>query len=143
MLTDLCLLRDELTAAPAAVFPSAQANPANWRRFDYLARGNPRQRSAHALLSSGVWDTLGRLCQDLALVADCQAFLAAFPPGRVTLVLELTEPGSQARHLLTVGVTPGQITTLHSTPVKSQVGAPVESPAYAAVAASAAAAHKP
>ncbi len=32
-----------------------------------------------------------RHCQDLALVADCQAFLAAFPPGRVTLVLELTE----------------------------------------------------
>ncbi|WP_342132281.1 flagellar biosynthetic protein FliO [Hydrogenophaga sp. OTU3427] len=40
--------------------------------------------------------------------------LAVGPQQRV-LVLELTEPGSQARHLLTVGVTPGQITTLHST----------------------------
>ena len=40
--------------------------------------------------------------------------LAVGPQQRV-LVLELTEPGSRARHLLTVGVTPGQITTLHST----------------------------
>ena len=69
MLTDCFLLRSDETAAPAAVFPSAQASPANWRRLDYLARGNPRQRSAHALLSSGVWDTLGRLCQDEALVS--------------------------------------------------------------------------
>jgi flagellar protein FliO/FliZ len=42
--------------------------------------------------------------------------LAVGPQQRV-LVLELTEPGSQARHLLTVGVTPGQITTLHSLPL--------------------------
>jgi len=30
-------------------------------------------------------------CQDLALVADCREFLAAFPAGQVILVLELTE----------------------------------------------------
>ena len=30
-------------------------------------------------------------CQDLALVADCREFLAAFPIGQVILVLELTE----------------------------------------------------
>ena len=40
--------------------------------------------------------------------------LAIGPQQRV-LVLELTEPGTQAKHLLTVGVTPNQITTLHST----------------------------
>ncbi|MGY4638446.1 EAL domain-containing protein [Pseudomonas sp. TE24901] len=32
-----------------------------------------------------------RHCQDLALVDDCREFLAAFTPGQVTLVLELTE----------------------------------------------------
>ncbi len=30
-------------------------------------------------------------CQDLALLDDCRDFLQGFPPGRVTLVLELTE----------------------------------------------------
>lgn len=30
-------------------------------------------------------------CQDLALYDDCRDFLAAFPPGRVVLTLELTE----------------------------------------------------
>jgi sensor c-di-GMP phosphodiesterase-like protein len=30
-------------------------------------------------------------CRDLALVEDCREFLAAFAPGQVTLVLELTE----------------------------------------------------
>ncbi|KAA0943680.1 MULTISPECIES: EAL domain-containing protein [unclassified Pseudomonas] len=30
-------------------------------------------------------------CHDLELVEDCREFLAAFPPGQVTLVLELTE----------------------------------------------------
>ncbi|MCY1391100.1 putative cyclic di-GMP phosphodiesterase PdeG [compost metagenome] len=30
-------------------------------------------------------------CQDPALLDDCRTFLAAFPPGRITLVLELTE----------------------------------------------------
>ncbi|MGZ0715888.1 EAL domain-containing protein [Pseudomonas palleroniana] len=32
-----------------------------------------------------------RHCEDLALVEDCRKFLAAFPPGQVILVLELTE----------------------------------------------------
>ena len=32
-----------------------------------------------------------RHCQDLALIEDCREFLAAFAPGQVTLVLELTE----------------------------------------------------
>jgi sensor c-di-GMP phosphodiesterase-like protein len=32
-----------------------------------------------------------RHCKDLALLEDCREFLAAFPPGVVTLVLELTE----------------------------------------------------
>ncbi|MCY1399144.1 Cyclic di-GMP phosphodiesterase YahA [compost metagenome] len=30
-------------------------------------------------------------CQDPALLEDCREFLGAFPPGRITLVLELTE----------------------------------------------------
>ena len=30
-------------------------------------------------------------CQDLTLLDDCRHFLAGFPPGRITLVLELTE----------------------------------------------------
>ena len=50
--------------------------------------------------------------------------LAVGPQQRV-MVLELTEPGSQARHLLTVGVTPGQITTLHCTPVNATTYASV------------------
>ena len=80
MLSDCRLLRTDITAAPAAVFPSAQATPANWRRLDYLAQGNSRQRSAHALLSAGCWDALGRLCQDLALVS--------------TVAIGLDRPGS-------------------------------------------------
>lgn len=32
-----------------------------------------------------------RHCQDMDLVMDCREFLGAFPPGQVTLVLELTE----------------------------------------------------
>ena len=80
MLSDCRLLGTDITAAPAAVFPSAQATPANWRRLDYLARGNPRQRSAHALLTAGCWDALERLCQDLALVS--------------TVAIGLDRPGS-------------------------------------------------
>ncbi|MGE6277739.1 DUF4269 domain-containing protein [Aeromonas media] len=80
MLSDCRLLRTDITAAPAAVFPSAQATPANWRRLDYLAQGNPRQRSAHALLTAGCWDALERLCQDLALVS--------------TVAIGLDKPGS-------------------------------------------------
>ncbi|MGL4917750.1 MAG: DUF4269 domain-containing protein, partial [Aeromonas allosaccharophila] len=68
-------------AAPAAVFPSASASArANWRRLDYLAYGNPRQRSAHALLTAGVWDALAAQCADMALVS--------------TLAIGLDRPGS-------------------------------------------------
>lgn len=80
MLSDCRLLRTDLTAAPAAVFPSAQGTPANWRRLDYLAQGNPRQRSAHALLTAGCWDALEHQCQDLALVS--------------TVAIGLDRPGS-------------------------------------------------
>ncbi|WP_421304760.1 DUF4269 domain-containing protein [Aeromonas veronii] len=81
MLTDLCRLGTDKTAAPAAVFPSASptASP-NWRRLDYLAHGNPRQRSAHALLTAGVWDALAAQCSDMALVS--------------TLAIGLDRPGS-------------------------------------------------
>ncbi|WP_268011724.1 DUF4269 domain-containing protein [Aeromonas veronii] len=81
MLTDLCRLGTDKTAAPAAVFPSASptASP-NWRRLDYLAHGNQRQRSAHALLTAGVWDELAAQCADMALVS--------------TLAIGLDRPGS-------------------------------------------------
>ncbi|WP_429011226.1 DUF4269 domain-containing protein [Aeromonas allosaccharophila] len=81
MLTDLCQLGTDETAAPAAVFPSASPSArANWRRLDYLAHGNPRQRSAHALLTAGVWDALAAHCADMALVS--------------TLAIGLDRPGS-------------------------------------------------
>ncbi|WDO04001.1 DUF4269 domain-containing protein [Aeromonas allosaccharophila] len=81
MLTDLCQLGTDETAAPAAVFPSASASArANWRRLDYLAHGNGRQRSAHALLTAGVWDALAAQCADMALVS--------------TLAIGLDRPGS-------------------------------------------------
>ncbi|MCR3959587.1 DUF4269 domain-containing protein [Aeromonas veronii] len=81
MLTDLCRLGTDKTAAPAAVFPSASPTVSpNWRRLDYLAHGNPRQRSAHALLTAGVWDELAAQCADMALVS--------------TLAIGLDRPGS-------------------------------------------------
>ncbi|WP_429189207.1 DUF4269 domain-containing protein [Aeromonas veronii] len=81
MLTDLCRLGTDKTAAPAAVFPSVSSTASpNWRRLDYLAHGNPRQRSAHALLTAGVWDELAAQCADLALVS--------------TLAIGLDRPGS-------------------------------------------------
>ena len=81
MLTDLCQLGTDKTAAPAAVFPSASASArANWRRLDYLAHGNERQRSAHTLLTAGVWDELAAQCADMALVS--------------TLAIGLDRPGS-------------------------------------------------
>ena len=81
MLTDLCRLGTDKTAAPAAVFPSASSTASpNWRRLDYLAHGNPRQRSAYALLTAGVWDELAAQCADLALVS--------------TLAIGLDRPGS-------------------------------------------------
>lgn len=81
MLTDLCRLGTDKTAAPAAVFPSVSSTASpNWRSLDYLAHGNPRQRSAHALLTAGVWDELAAQCADLALVS--------------TLAIGLDRPGS-------------------------------------------------
>ncbi|MEH8188151.1 DUF4269 domain-containing protein [Aeromonas allosaccharophila] len=81
MLTDLCQLGTDETAAPAAVFPSASPSVrANWRCLDYLAHGNERQRSAHALLTAGVWDALAAQCADMALVS--------------TLAIGLDRPGS-------------------------------------------------
>lgn len=81
MLTDLCQLGTDETAAPAAVFPSASASArANWRCLDYLAHGNERQRSAHALLTAGLWDELAAQCSDMALVS--------------TLAIGLDLPGS-------------------------------------------------
>ncbi|MBL0442096.1 DUF4269 domain-containing protein [Aeromonas veronii] len=81
MLTNLCRLGTDKTAAPAAVFPSASSTASpNWRRLDYLAHGNPRQRSAHALLTAGVWDELAAQCADMALVS--------------TLAIGLDRPGS-------------------------------------------------
>ncbi|AIL61405.1 EAL domain-containing protein [Pseudomonas alkylphenolica] len=47
-------------------------------------------------------------CQDLALLDDCHAFLAAFPKGRVRLTLELTErkliSPSEVTHALFAGL---------------------------------------
>ncbi|MGC5427519.1 DUF4269 domain-containing protein [Aeromonas veronii bv. sobria] len=81
MLTDLCRLGTDDTAAPAAVFPStSRTAKVNWRRLDYLAHGNSRQRSAHALLTAGVWDELAAQCADMALVS--------------TLAIGLDRPGS-------------------------------------------------
>ncbi len=60
-----------------------------------LLRQTAAQLAPHAALFSpgfhiGV-NITARHCQDLALVDDCREFLAAFAPGQVTLVLELTE----------------------------------------------------
>lgn len=77
MPSDLCRPGSDKTAAPAAVFPSAAPN---WRRLDYLAHGNPRQRSAHALLTAGLWARLQELCSDVAMVS--------------TLAIGLDRPGS-------------------------------------------------
>jgi len=60
-----------------------------------LLRQTAAQLSPHASRFSpgfhiGV-NITARHCQDLALVDDCREFLAAFPVGQVTLVLELTE----------------------------------------------------
>ncbi|UCA10244.1 DUF4269 domain-containing protein [Aeromonas enteropelogenes] len=77
MPSDLCRPGTDKTAAPAAVFPSTAPN---WRHLDYLAHGNPRQRSAHALLSNGLWTRLQELCSDVAMVS--------------TLAIGLDRPGS-------------------------------------------------
>ncbi|MFQ2163141.1 DUF4269 domain-containing protein [Aeromonas hydrophila] len=102
MPSDLCLLRDELTAAPAAVFPSAKAGPVDWRRLDYLAHGNPRQRSAHALLTAGVWDALTAQCSDLALVSTVAIGLDR-PGSDLDIVCQHPEPATFAATLATQG----------------------------------------
>ncbi|MGN5001360.1 DUF4269 domain-containing protein [Aeromonas sp. 80P] len=100
MPSDLCLLRDELTAAPAAVFPSAKAGPIDWRRLDYLAHGNPCQRSAHALLTAGVWDMLTTQCSDLALVSTVAIGLDR-PGSDLDIVCQHPEPAAFAAALAT------------------------------------------
>ncbi|WP_429151932.1 DUF4269 domain-containing protein [Aeromonas hydrophila] len=102
MPSDLCLLRDELTAAPAAVFPSAKAGPIDWRRLDYLAHGNPRQRSAHALLTTGVWDALAAPCSDLALVSTVAIGLDR-PGSDLDIVCQHPEPATFAAALAAQG----------------------------------------
>ncbi|HAU4899160.1 DUF4269 domain-containing protein [Aeromonas hydrophila] len=102
MPSDLCLLRDELTAAPAAVFPSAKAGPIDWRRLDYLAHGNPRQRSAHALLTAGVWGALAAQCSDLALVSTVTIGLDR-PGSDLDIVCQHPEPATFAATLAAQG----------------------------------------
>ncbi|MFQ2227427.1 DUF4269 domain-containing protein [Aeromonas hydrophila] len=102
MPSDLCLLRDELTAAPAAVFPSAKAGPIDWRRLDYLAHGNPRQRSAHALLTAGVRDALAAQCSDLALVSTVAIGLDR-PGSDLDIVCQHPEPATFATALAAQG----------------------------------------
>ncbi|MBW3809097.1 DUF4269 domain-containing protein [Aeromonas hydrophila] len=102
MPSDLCLLRDELTAAPAAVFPSAKAGPIDWRRLDYLVHGNPRQRSAHALLTAGVRDALAAQCSDLALVSTVAIGLDR-PGSDLDIVCQHPEPAAFAATLAAQG----------------------------------------
>ncbi|MFQ1903170.1 DUF4269 domain-containing protein [Aeromonas veronii] len=103
MLTDLCRLGTDKTAAPAAVFPSASptASP-NWRRLDYLAHGNPRQRSAHALLTAGVWDELAAQCADLALVSTLAIGLDR-PGSDLDILCQHADPAAFAAALSTQG----------------------------------------
>lgn len=102
MPSDLCLLRDELTAAPAAVFPSAKAGLIDWRRLDYLAHGNPRQRSAHALLTAGAWGVLAAQCSDLALVSTVAIGLDR-PGSDLDIVCQHPEPATFATTLAAQG----------------------------------------
>ena len=103
MLTDLCRLGTDKTAAPAAVFPSASptASP-NWRRLDYLAHGNPRQRSAHALLTAGVWDELAAQCADMALVSTLAIGLDR-PGSDLDILCQHADPAAFAATLVTQG----------------------------------------
>lgn len=91
-----------MTAAPAAVFPSAKAGPIDWRRLDYLAYGNPRQRSAHALLTIGVWDALTAQCSDLALVSTVAIGLDR-PGSDLDIVCQHPEPATFATTLAAQG----------------------------------------
>lgn len=91
-----------MTAAPAAVFPSAKAGPVDWRRLDYLAHGNPRQRSAHALLTAGVWDTLTVQCSDMALVSTVTIALDR-PGSDLDIVCQHPDPATFAESLAAQG----------------------------------------
>lgn len=103
MLTDLCRLGTDKTAAPAAVFPSASSTASpNWRRLDYLAHGNPRQQSAHALLTAGVWDKLAAQCADLALVSTVAIGLDR-PGSDLDIVCQHPDPAAFAAALATQG----------------------------------------
>ncbi|EXF93676.1 cyclic diguanylate phosphodiesterase [Pseudomonas fluorescens HK44] len=50
----------------------------------------PHAHAFHERFHIGINITASH-CRDLALVEDCREFLAAFPPGKIALVLELTE----------------------------------------------------
>ncbi|MFQ1854971.1 DUF4269 domain-containing protein [Aeromonas veronii] len=103
MLTDLCRLGTDKTAAPAAVFPSASSTASpNWRRLDYLAHGNPRQRSAHALLTTGVWDELAAQCADMALVSTLAIGLDR-PGSDLDILCQHADPAAFAAALSTQG----------------------------------------
>lgn len=104
MLTDCCLLRDDITAALAAVFPSARGQSgADWRRIDYLALGNDRQRSAHALLAErGLWAALQTICQDVALVSTLTIGLDR-PGSDLDVICQHPDPASLATRLAAQG----------------------------------------
>ncbi|MCO4206249.1 DUF4269 domain-containing protein [Aeromonas taiwanensis] len=99
MPSNSCRPGSDTTAAPAAVFPSVAPN---WRRLDYLARGNPRQRSAHALLGDGLWDELGPLCSDLALVSTVAIGLDR-PGSDLDILCQYPKPASLAATLAAQG----------------------------------------
>jgi len=94
-----CRPGSDTTAAPAAVFPSVAPN---WRRLDYLALGNPRQRSAHALLGDGLWDELATLCTDVALVSTVAIGLDR-PGSDLDILCQHPEPASLAATLAAQG----------------------------------------
>lgn len=94
-----CRPGSDTTAAPAAVFPSVAPN---WRRLDYLAQGNPRQRSAHALLGDGLWDELARRCADVALVSTVAIGLDR-PGSDLDILCQHPDPASLAATLAAQG----------------------------------------
>ncbi|MFQ2092992.1 DUF4269 domain-containing protein [Aeromonas taiwanensis] len=99
MPSNSCRPGSDTTAAPAAVFPSVAPN---WRRLDYLARGNPRQRSAHALLGDGLWDELARRCADVALVSTVAIGLER-PGSDLDILCQHPDPASLAATLAAQG----------------------------------------
>ncbi|WP_439841749.1 DUF4269 domain-containing protein [Aeromonas taiwanensis] len=99
MPSNSCRPGSDTTAAPAAVFPSVAPN---WRRLDYLAQGNPRQRSAHALLGDGLWDELAWLCTDVALVSTVAIGLDR-PGSDLDILCQHPDPASLAATLAAQG----------------------------------------